>query len=974
MEVRSSPSIPPQPLVGRDRELSLLRKLLAAAHQGHGSLVLIEGEAGVGKSALAGAIFREAADGGSHALISYCYDRIETAPYGPWLQIAGRLEVFFPSRHPASHSLDGSASQAAFFAQTRALIAEAAADRPLVLLLEDFHWADRASLDLLRFISHELAELPLLLMTTYRGEAVGSAHPLSGMIPLLVREAPTERLNLRPLDARAVQTLVRARYDLGERSAQHFAEHLIDRTEGNALFLTELLRSLDEAGGVDGQDVQYFVNALRDVPVPTLLKQIVDERLNRLGDAISATLPVAAVIGQEVPLPVWKAVAQADEETLLGVVEEAEGAHLVVAWPNGQGIRFTHALIRDVLYEHVPALRRRRLHQQVAEALMALPAPDPDSVASHLQQAGDVRVAEWLVRAAERAEDAYALVTAAERYDAAIALLDAQNGDATERAWLRLLAAALLRYQDQDRAFAWAKEAVGLAAEIGDPGLSARAQAMFGLLVMYRGEYRAAATSLADAADSIDRLPSANSVRNRREQQIDKLANRGMLVLALAYGGRLTEARIQGESYCTQTSASQPTPAALGALAAVHQGLALAYAHQGEPELAQRSYAAAISAFQASDNHVLAHGNLRSELICVVLPYRADDLAERERVANAAERMAEWVVAHGGHADSNLPRYARIPLLVLEGDWGLARHLLDQPRTADSGMIRRVRPLYRGMLARAQGDIEIAWRCVHEPSLVHPGTEPGEGVGGWQLLSFQRLAAELALDAGELPAARRWLDLHRRWLEFMDMTLGRSEAAVLEAQWHRAAGNLAHAQEHAARALACAMAPRQPLALLAAHRMLGNVFADAGNRMAAEEQFAQALALADACRAPYERALTLIARADLFVATGNRHRASSLLVEARAICLPMDARPALTRIDRLAAQLQGASEIPPAGLSPRELEVLRLVAAGLSNAQIAERLFVSPNTVRVHVASILAKIGVPNRATATEFAIRNGLA
>src|SRR5262249_32182576 len=155
----------------------------------------------------------------------------------------------------------------------------------------------------------------------------------------------------------------------------------------------------------------------------------------------------------------------------------------------------------------------------------------------------------WLVRAAERAEDAYALVTAAERYESALALLDAQQGDAAERGWVRLLAATLRRYEQREQAFAWVEEAVRLAATAGDLSLAARAQALFGLLLAFlRGEYRRAMATPADAADMVDRLPPGSGTARRREQHIDTVANRGTLVAGLAFGGRLTEARRQGEA------------------------------------------------------------------------------------------------------------------------------------------------------------------------------------------------------------------------------------------------------------------------------------------------------------------------------------------------------------------------------------------------------------------------------------------
>jgi DNA-binding CsgD family transcriptional regulator len=677
------------------------------------------------------------------------------------------------------------------------------------------------------------------------------------------------------------------------------------------------------------------------------------------------------VAGQEVPLSVWQAVTQVDEETLLTAAERAEAAHLVTASARDDAIRFAHALIRDVLYEHVSALRRRRLHRQVAEALIALPAPDPDAVAYHFQQAGDDRAAVWLVRAAERAEDAYALVTAAARYEAAFTLLDAQQGDAAERGWLRLLAAALRRYEDRDQALTWVEEAVQLAATAGDPSLDARAQSLHGLFISYRGDYHLAMTTATAAADMIDRLPPGSGV-TRREQQIDKVANRGTLTTFLAYGGSLAEARTWGERYLARFAEVVATSRELGAIADAQKGLAVAYALQGEPDLARRCYGAAAAAYQASDLPLFALGQLREELIVAVLPYQADDLAERERVAAEAEQMAAWVVARGGHGSANLPRYARLPLLLLEGQWREARTILEQPESSDLAVIGRVRAYYRGALARAQGEPETAWRCVHDTWPSGPSIEPGGRLISLSM-GLQTLAAALALDAGDIPTARSWLDDHRRWLDFMGATLGRAEGEILEAEWRRAAGDAVRAREHATQALAHATTPRQPLALLAAHRILGILDTDAGRAASAEEHFAQALALADACGAPYERALTLIAHAELLATTNEHRRAHALLDEARALCLPLDALPALAQIERLAARLDGTPDRPPAGLTAREVEILRFVAAGLSNAQIAARLSLSPRTVKVHVANIFAKIGVHNRVTAAELARQHGI-
>jgi DNA-binding CsgD family transcriptional regulator len=967
------------PLVGRDHELSLLRPHLAAALAGNGSLVLISGEAGVGKTALAHTLCAAAADTGALTFTGHCYDRTETPPYGPWIEIAQHFRSFPLAAHaPAVPSLDTATSQEDLFAQIRDFLVAVSADRPMLLLLEDLHWADSASLDLLRFLARALASLPLLLLVTYRADELDRRHPLHTLVPLLVREAPIERLDLRPLDTDAAGALVRATFALADDEATRFARYLVARTEGNALFITELLRTIAEDPHLAPEDGHWHIETIAQAPVPRLLEQIIESRLARLGDEADAQLAVAAVIGQEVPLAVWQAVTEEDEERLLTIAERAEEAHLVAAWPSGAGIGFTHALIREVLYENVPALRRRRLHRQVGEALVALLTPDPDAVAYHLQQAGDERAAAWLVRAAERAEDAYALVTAVERYEAAMRLLDVQHGDAGERGWLRLITAALRRHDDLDQALAWVEAALELAATAEDPSLSARAQALHGLLLGYRGDYRGAMVNMTAAIDKIDHLPQESDLLRRREQQIDKVVNRGTLIAVLAHGGHLTEARRQGEIWLARFADAATTPAEFGAIADARMALAMAYAFQGEPVLSRRTYAAGNVAYLASDNHVFALVNLREELILAVLPYQADDLTERERVAAAAERMAEWVVNRGGHVNSNLPKYARIPLLVLEGQWREARRILEPPDTPDFTLTGRVRTFYLGTLARAQGDTETAWQCVYEPWRTSPDAEPGERFTPLPL-PFQLLAARLALDAGDLDATRGWLDLHRRWLDFMDATLGRSEEAALEAEWHRATGGAARARAYAEQALAHATHPRQPLALLAAHRLLGELDIAVRRFDPAHAHLAEALALADACRAPYERALTLLAHAELAAAQGSSAAVTSLIEEVRAICVPLDARLALDQADRLATRRSSAvaSVTPtstfPAGLTAREVEVLRLLAVGVRNATIAERLSLRPNTVKVHVGNIFAKLGVSNRAAATRFAVDHDL-
>jgi ATP/maltotriose-dependent transcriptional regulator MalT len=312
------------------------------------------------------------------------------------------------------------------------------------------------------------------------------------------------------------------------------------------------------------------------------------------------------------------------------------------------------------------------------------------------------------------------------------------------------------------------------------------------------------------------------------------------------------------------------------------------------------------------------------------------------------------------------------PLLVLEGRWAEARTRWAEE--TEGPIFRIYATPHVGLFARAQGNREWAWRLVRDLLPDGPATEPGRTLF-MPMTQMQRLAVQLALDDGDLPKAREWLEAHGRWLAWSGAVRGRSEGHHGRAAYHRAAGDGARAYEHAERALAHATEPRQPLALLAIHRLIGELDIETGRHEEAAHHLDAALALAEACEAPYERALTLLAIAQLRIATGETQTARTLLEDARTICEPLGAQPALARADALLARLPAdPAHAYPAGLSAREVEVLRLVAQGMTDRQVAEQLFLSPRTINQHLRSIYNKLGVSSRAAATHFAVERGIA
>ena len=966
-------------LVGRDRELRDLRRLLDSAVVGHGQLVLLGGEAGVGKTTIAKALCREAADRGALALVGRCYDLTDTPPYGPWLDALGgyQPEGDLPSP-PAvftrTEATDVITTRSALFDGVRTFVATLAEHRPFVMLLEDLHWADPESLDLLRIVAREAASQALLVLVTFRGDELAPNHPLYRLLPVLERESGARRLELRRLHPEALHELVATRYRLTEANSARLVTHVYAEAGGNPFFTQQLLRALEEDEVLRPLGNRWILGDLAGSGVPLALRQVIDGRLSRLNEESQRLLRAAAVVGQEVPFSLWASVVDYEEEGLISVIEDATTARLIEPTEDGAGFRFVHALMREALYEGINPLRRRLVHRRLGEILAEFPSPDPDAVAYHFRRAGDARAVGWLVQAGEHAEWTSALLTAAERYEAALDLPDARRVDAAEHGWLRLRLATLQRFRKPRESLAHVEVAERLAQERGDPALVSYVVLVRGLLRAYSEGIHYGLQDVAAGVDMAEKLPPREGSQRGSEQSIDAVVNPGMLVAMFSWAGRLDEAKERGEGYLARSADHQE----VASLAGTWWGLALVHAMQGRPDRARRAYESSRTAYENLDQHRLLAFVLRDELTYAVLPYLADHVAERERVAAAAVQAVQRGNAAGAIDEpAEYARYPRLPLTVLEGEWREARRIISV--LADHGahaILRHIISCFLGPLARYQGETRLAWEQVHKTWPGGPSTEPSDG-DIYYTLPLQRLAVELSFDSGDLASAREWLEAHERWLTWSGAVLGLSEAQVLRARYELASGNSEEAHRRAEQALAHASEPRQPLALLAAHRLRGELNNATGRSKAADEHLRTALELADACSAPYERALTLLALAELRMAEGTNTNVLAPLEEARGICSDLGAAPALARADALAAQSPGGrrpASAYPAGLTRREAEVLGLLAAGHSNKEIAAELFLSERTVERHITTVYRKIGTRRRTEAMAFALRHGLA
>lgn len=308
--------------------------------------------------------------------------------------------------------------------------------------------------------------------------------------------------------------------------------------------------------------------------------------------------------------------------------------------------------------------------------------------------------------------------------------------------------------------------------------------------------------------------------------------------------------------------------------------------------------------------------------------------------------------------------------MIVAGDWLEARDLATVTRAQGSPLERHMAVAILGALAHSQGDTDLAWDMVHELLPRGPASEPGDALFPYAI-EMLRLAVRLALDGSNTGEARDWLETHDRWLRWSGAARGQAESKLLRAQLQQIDGDLEQSERLAREALELATEPRQPLALLAIHRFLGRFAIDAKRYDEAEDHLGQAHDLAESCAAPYERARTLLDLANLHLLTGRDKDVQPLLDDIRDTAAGLEAAPLTAAVEDLEARLESSAS--ETALTARETEVLRLVIEGITDAEVAEQLYISPRTVGQHLRSIYNKLGVSSRTAATRRAVENGL-
>ena len=444
--------VPAIAFVGREPELGELIAGLEDACAGRGRLFLLVGEPGIGKSRLGEELIVQAEARGTRVLIGRCWEAGGAPAYWPWTQVLSALaQEVEPERlrgqlgHdsaelvrlvpelrerlpdlPVPTDPHGEGARFRLLAAVAAFLRNCASFRPLAIFLDDLHAADEPSLLLLRFVVRQLAGSQILLVGCCRDTEIGAT--LAATLTELTREAVTRRITLRGLSATDTSRLLEA--TIGRAPADELAAQVHAETDGNPFFATEIGRLLSSE--------DFGPDANPALPIPETVMEAVARRLERQSASCRETLALASVIGREFDPAVLEALSGAEEE-VYRALEEAASARLLGVLPNVSGrLRFSHVLIRDALYESIPAPRRVRLHHTIGQALEMLYSANPEphlaEIARHFLAGGTPvreKAIEYAMRAGDRAASQLAHEEAVRHYTSALHVLDATgSGDA----------------------------------------------------------------------------------------------------------------------------------------------------------------------------------------------------------------------------------------------------------------------------------------------------------------------------------------------------------------------------------------------------------------------------------------------------------------------------------------------------------------------------------------------------------------
>jgi DNA-binding CsgD family transcriptional regulator/tetratricopeptide (TPR) repeat protein len=1011
-------------LVGRASELALLEDALGRAVAGDPSIILIGGDAGLGKSRLVAEFAHRARQSGARVLVGGCLDLGgEGLPYGPFLEALRALGAELapaelaellgdvgpelvalapgfarylttsdgsPANQPAVTSA-GTVDQARLFELTLALLDRLGADRPLVIGLEDLHWSDPATRDLLAFLGRNLRQGRTLVVGTFRTDDLERGHPLLVRLAEMGRHPHVQRIDLRPLglDEQGEQLTA----ILGRRPSRNVVEQIHARSEGNPFFAEEIIADEGSTAGQPGGDQR----------VPRTLHDILLDRVAALSDPAQRMLRGAAVAASRADEPLLAEVTGLAESDLEESIREAVARHILQVDEQTKTYAFRHSLLSEVVYGDLLPGERRRLHAAVAHWLT-----DPARTGSSSGRGTAAELAHHWFVAENRLEALTASVEAGKAASSVHAHLDAlRHFERGLELWPRVPDAAERTAMDEAELLGLAAEAAdhaGLGQRAVDLGRRAidkidedtepvRAGIMHSRLATYLWTIGESHASGEEHQRAVDLVPSD-------PPSVERARVVGGLAYMLPAAGRYRESReLAEEAIATLRAAGSHEGEArlLNLLGMDLVGLGDIDAGLDHLRISVRL------ARETGPPHTLlgAQHNLSFFL------GQTDRFEEGLRVAADALETARRTGLDRRYGAGL--RASAGDILHRWGRWDDADEMTRQEVDAEadrSGAIylRATRVLFlsgRGDVDSAKADLAIAERFAEDDIdpdvqayLLQATAELAllEGRPGDALAAIQQALAQFAGTEELLLVAPLLVVGMTAAADLADH--GRAWRAPNEVSTARAAGEELMAQASAVRSEAAgSSATPSLLAALATvdaewTRIDGH--SDAAAWSAAADAWAGVPMPFPAARARARAGEALLlaraSREDAATHLRNAHAAATAL-GANALRLSIEAIGTRARMDfgpetpagvpepaAAAPTSEKASRTPAEilGLSAREWEVLELVAGGRSNAEIAETLFISPKTASVHVTHILDKLGVSNRVEAATIAVRVG--
>jgi DNA-binding CsgD family transcriptional regulator/tetratricopeptide (TPR) repeat protein len=978
--------------VGRQREMDALKAALEEAISGHGRLLMLEGEPGIGKTRTAQEMASYAKSRGTQVLWGWCYEEAGAPPYWPWVQplrsyiqhqepdqlrsqmglgAADIAEIIsdvgekLPGLEPPL-ALEPEKARFRLFDSITTFLKNTAQSQGLMLVLDDLHWADKASLFLLQFLARQLVESRLLVVGCYRDVELSRRHPLSETLAQLSRQPGFRRYMLPGLDREDTGRFIEATAGIGP--PQKLVEIIYEHTEGNPYFMTEVVRFLSEQGGMTHEEP----GVPHDIQIPEGVREVIGQRLNRLSDQCNGVLTTASIIGREFSLAqLTQLINDLSEDRLLRALEEPLAAGVIQELSgSSERYQFTHALIQQTLAEELSAARRVRLHARIAQVLEEIYGLEAEAhapeLAYHFAEAESVLGIEKLVRysllAGEQSLAAYAWEEALAHFERGLgAMGTALEGtlparDANEAALLfglgRARAATTQRYQLQspvdllNRSFAYYEKAgdVAQAVAVAEYPLPTAPLSRTGAaLFIPRALNLVPSDSLAAG-----RLLSSYGVELGRVEN-DHANAQDMFSKALTIARReqdsALEARILAESAIVDLyhlhlgEAVEKAKQALELAHSLDEPRAALFAH----EVAARALVRMGEAATA-----LQHASADLEL--------AEKLRDRDRLV-----LALWL---------NATVYRQL------GDWQRARSLIDRglgsaPQDLTLLGDRALLEYEVGNFSQGQACLEQALEIIHSIVASRPSSQyslPAQIIPGVARITGALDRLEVAATAAESilssPLANPLFALYAR-AGLGLLAVLRDDAAAAATQYE-------------------ALQSRQlPMfSLICCDHLLGLLAQTMGRLDEAMGHFENAISFCNKGGYRPELAWTCYDYADLLLSRTNHgdwKKAMSLLGESLAASTELGMDPLIERVTvrkengAPGRYLSGISPTYPDGLTRREVEVLRLIAAGRSNREIAQELTISLKTVARHISNIFAKISAANRTEAAAYAARHKL-